>query len=90
MKTHERSAASAAAPATPAPRPRSVQPPSRTGKKAVVGHFDPAVSKQLKQILLDEDRHSLQDLLAEALNDLFAKYGKPTIAAGHERTPPHP
>jgi uncharacterized protein (DUF2236 family) len=66
---------------TASPRPPSVQPPpSRAGKKAVTGHFDPAVSKQLKQLLLDQDRHSLQELLAEALNDLFQKYHKPPIA----------
>ena len=68
--------------ATTTPDPAlSVQPrPSRAGKKAVTGHFDPAVSKQLKQLLLDQDRHSLQELLAEALNDLFQKYHKPPIA----------
>jgi hypothetical protein len=53
--------------------------PSRRGKKAVSGHFDPAVQKQLNQMALDEDS-SVQALLREALNDLFAKRGKPTIA----------
>jgi hypothetical protein len=53
--------------------------PARRGKKAVSGHFDPAVQKQLNQIALDEDS-SVQALLREALNDLFAKRGKPTIA----------
>ena len=38
------------------------------------------MSKQLKQLLLDQDRHSLQELLAEALNDLFQKYHKLPIA----------
>jgi predicted transcriptional regulator len=51
----------------------------RRGKKAVSGHFDPAVQKQLNQMALDEDS-SVQALLREALNDLFAKRGKPTIA----------
>jgi hypothetical protein len=58
---------------------RSDIPPSRQGKKAVSGYFDPAVSKQLKQIMLDNDK-TLQLLLAEALNDLFVKYGKKPIA----------
>lgn len=58
---------------------RSLVPPSRAGKKALTGHFDPAVSKQLKQIALDRDR-SVQALLSEALNDFFQKYKKPTIA----------
>ena len=54
-------------------------PPSRQGKKAITGHFDPAVSRQLKQITVDEDT-TMQALLAEALNDLFTKYGKKPIA----------
>jgi hypothetical protein len=54
-------------------------PPSRKGTKAITGHFDPAVSKQLKQLSLDHDT-SVQALLAEALNDLFQKYSKPPIA----------
>lgn len=54
-------------------------PPSRQGKKAIAGHFDPAVSKQLKQLALEQDT-TVQDLLAEALNDLFEKYDKKPIA----------
>jgi hypothetical protein len=53
--------------------------PSRVGKKTVAAHFDPAVSRQLKQLGLDHDT-STQALLREALNDLFTKYGKPPIA----------
>lgn len=55
-------------------------PPSRAGKKALIGYFNPDVSKQLKQMMLDYDRSSVQDLLREALNDLFQKYKKPPIA----------
>ena len=55
------------------------RPPSRRGKKAVGGHFDPAVSRQLREIALHEDS-SVQELLKEALNDLFVKRGKPPIA----------
>jgi hypothetical protein len=54
-------------------------PPSRQGKKAITGYFDPAVSRQLKQIMVDEDT-TMQALLTEALNDLFGKYGKKPIA----------
>lgn len=54
-------------------------PPSRQGKKAIAGHFDPAVSKQLKQLALSQDT-TVQALLAEALNDLFEKYDKKPIA----------
>ena len=58
---------------------RVAQPPSRQGKKAITGHFDPAVSRQLKQIALDHDT-TVQALLAEALNDLFEKYNSNPIA----------
>ena len=53
--------------------------PSREGKKAVTGFFDPAVSRQLKQIALEEDSN-IQALLREALNDLFTKRGRSPIA----------
>jgi hypothetical protein len=68
----------------PAPRPRKAaepapQPPSRIGKKALIGYFDPGVSKQLKQMALDGDT-TTQELLREALNDFFQKHKKPAIA----------
>jgi hypothetical protein len=69
----------------PVPAPATVtaairaSTPSRIGKKTVAAHFDPAVSRQLKQLGLDRDT-STQALLREAINDLFAKYGKPPIA----------
>jgi hypothetical protein len=59
---------------------RQPVPPSRQGKKTVAGHFDPAVSRLLRQIALEEDT-SVQDLLREALNDLFAKRGRPPVAS---------
>jgi hypothetical protein len=54
-------------------------PPSRQGKKTIAGHFDPAVSRQLREIALAEDS-SVQELLREALNDFFIKRGRPPIA----------
>lgn len=59
--------------------PRPAQPPSRQGKKTIAGHFDPAVSRQLRAVGLEQDR-TVQDLLREAINGLFEKYGKPPIA----------
>ena len=53
--------------------------PSRKGVKHVGGYFGPEVSKQLRQIALDEDS-SVQALLGEALNMLFQSREKPTIA----------
>lgn len=67
--------------ARPARKPTTdtAAPPSRVGKKALIGYFDPDVSKQLKQLALDQDS-SIQELLREALNDFFSKHKKPTIA----------
>ncbi len=53
--------------------------PSRIGKRSVGGHFDPAVSRQLKVLAAELDR-KVQDLVAEALNDLFRKYNKSAVA----------
>lgn len=57
----------------------ATQAPSRRGKKALIGYFDPSVSLQLKRIALEEDS-SVQRLLGEALDLLFQSRGKPTIA----------
>lgn len=69
-------------PANP-PQPQSSESqavaPSRQGKKAITGYFDPAASKQLKQMAIEQDS-SIQALLGEAINDLFKKHGKPHIA----------
>ena len=56
-----------------------MQAPSRRGKKTLIGYFDPSVSKQLKQLALEEDS-SVQSLLGEALDLLFQARGKPMIA----------
>lgn len=53
--------------------------PSRRGKKAVAAYFDPAVRKQLAHLSTDTDKTQAA-LIAEALNLLFEKYGKPPIA----------
>ena len=62
--------------ASPSP---SARPPSRQGKKALGAFVSQETSKQLKQIALDENT-SVQDLVIEALNDLFIKHGKRAIA----------
>ena len=54
--------------------------PSRKSTKHVGGYFDPAVSKQLRQIAVDEDS-SIQALLGEALDMLFQSRRKPMIAS---------
>ncbi len=65
-----------ATPTTAAPTKAS---PGRLGKRVIAGHFDPAVSKQLKRLALDRDS-TVQELLGEAINDLFRKHGQPPIA----------
>lgn len=54
-------------------------PAGRVGKVQVAGFFSPEVAQQLKGMALTESK-TVQLLLAEALNDLFGKYGKPPIA----------
>ena len=61
--------------------------PSRKGVKHVGGYFEPQVSKQLRQIALDEDS-SVQNLLAEAIDMLFHSRQKPTIARKPEKIQP--
>jgi hypothetical protein len=51
----------------------------RAGKSNVTGYFPPEVKKQLRLMGAEQDK-TIQRLLAEALNDLFAKHGKPEIA----------
>ena len=79
--------------ALPAPRQDNASPatpkdphfrPSREGKSNVTGYFHPAVKKQLRILAADRDT-TIQDLLSEALNDLFAKHGKPEIAPAQEQ-----
>lgn len=53
--------------------------PSRTGRVLVAAHFAPEVQRQLK-ILAAEQTTTVQALLAEALNMLFARHHKPEIA----------
>ena len=60
-------------------RPSIHARPSRKSAKHVGGYFDPAVSRQLREIALLEDS-SVQALLEEAIDMLFQSRRKPTIA----------
>lgn len=64
----------------PKAKPSRHARPSRASTKHVGGYFDPAVSKQLRQIALEEDS-SVQALVGEALDMLFQSRRKPTIAS---------
>lgn len=67
-------------PIFPVREPTSYVPKCRRGKKAVMGFFSREVSSQLKILGIELNDKSIQDLLSEALNDLFLKYKKPPIA----------
>jgi hypothetical protein len=75
----DRPAAVKAVAPPPEPKPKAAAQPSRQGTKTISGHFAAAVSKQLKQLALDLDSN-VQELLREAVNDLFRKHGKPPLA----------
>lgn len=53
-------------------------PPSRVGRKAISGYFSPELSLALHHCAR---RHglSLQDLMAEAFNDILRKYGESPV-----------
>ena len=53
--------------------------PGREGKSNVTAYFPPEVKRQLRLLAAEHDT-TIQNLLAEALNDLFAKNSKPEIA----------
>lgn len=52
----------------------------RVGRVNVTGYFDPAVKASFRLIQAKHPDRTLQDLLGEALDDLFAKYGVPQSA----------
>lgn len=68
-------------PAPPAAEPSTHRPVAQTriGKRAVTGFISQDAYKQLHHIGLDNDS-SIQELVVEALNDLFRKYDKSAIA----------
>ena len=71
-----------AAPIT-APAPEAVhddhRPPSRHGRKSITVYLDAAAHRQLRLLALEQDS-SAQQMVADAINDLFQKHGKPRIA----------
>ena len=54
---------------------------SRLGLVNVTAYIDPAVKQSLRLIQAKHPGCTVQDLLAEALNDLFSKYNVPQTAA---------
>ena len=66
-------------PASPAAPARVQRSPSRVGAVQIAAFFPEDVRSQLK-VVAAEQRRDVQDLLAEGLNLIFAKYGKAEIA----------
>ena len=52
---------------------------TRVGTRQIAAHFPEDVAWQLRGLAV-ERKTTVQNLLAEALNDLFAKHGKPELA----------
>jgi hypothetical protein len=73
-------ATSALQPKAPKAQAAAARTPAREGQTLVGGFFAPEVHRQLK-VLAAETGATQQNLLAEALNMVFSKYGKPEIAA---------
>ncbi len=65
--------------------PRAKKARSRDGRVLVGGFFAPEVQTALK-VLAAEERSTVQALLTEAINTVFAKRGRPEIAG----LPPKP
>lgn len=61
-------------------------PRTRIGTKQIAAHFPEDVAWQLRALAVDR-KTTVQNLMAEALNDLFAKYGKPELAPVERRSP---
>ena len=85
-----RQAATPEAPEGDAPQAKSPNPErvsraagfyaaTRAGKKKVTASLSPQAHKQLRQLGLDQEM-TTEALLAEAINDLFKKYGYDAIA----------
>ena len=63
----------------PVERPNGFFAATRAGKKRLTVPLDPAAHRQFRMLAAELDR-SGEDLLTEAINDLFYKQGKPRIA----------
>ncbi len=78
LSRHEAPASDEAMPTAPRPQSAPSRPASREGKVNISGWFDPAYKRSLRMIQAATDK-KLEPLLAEALNELFAKYDVPQV-----------
>ncbi|MGD0104323.1 MAG: ribbon-helix-helix domain-containing protein [Rhodopila sp.] len=80
VRPSDASASVPAAPIAEEARPMVVpRQKGREGKVSITQWVDPVVRKQIAQIALDEDKDQYE-LVNEALNLLFEKYGRSSIA----------
>jgi hypothetical protein len=73
--------------AEPSPSYRTAQ--TRADTRQIGGHFKAEVAQTLKVVAAEQDK-DVQELLAEALNMLFSRYGKPTrveVTSGRRNRP---
>lgn len=75
---------------TPAASNSNGRAPSRKNQKNISGWFDLPVKLTLDELRAHRQRQlgdtvTNQELLAEALNDLFKKYGFPEVAPSKDR-----
>jgi hypothetical protein len=68
----------------PEPYRATASPATRRDTKPITVHYPPAVRQQLK-ILSGETGRTMEDLVAEGLNLLFARHRKPEIAPRKDR-----
>jgi antitoxin-like ribbon-helix-helix protein len=73
---------------TPPPKSPARQS-DRVGKKNISAWFPLSVSLELEELRIERSRAlgrkiTMQELLGEAYNDLFKKYGRPELATGTE------
>jgi hypothetical protein len=66
-------------PVIDAEQPHHPRQKGREGKVSITQWVDPVVRKQIAQLALDEDKDQYE-LVNEALNLLFEKYGRSPIA----------
>jgi hypothetical protein len=64
---------------SPSPVTALPRPAARMGRSLIGGHFATEVQRALK-ILAAEEGTTIQALLAEGINSVFARRGKPEIA----------
>jgi hypothetical protein len=79
LEQHSQAAKARTTDSTAARQSTRTSAPSRSGRVLVGGHFAPEVQTALK-IIAAEERTTVQLLLAEGINTVFAKRGKPEIA----------